>query len=202
VVLSKIITGGALPAGGVIAAGGPDLSAIIDLFEQQFLSTYNTRLIGGADEPVYLPANGEFAYHRLFFREDYVSSALHETAHWCIAGLERLKQEDFGYWYNPDGRSPEQQAMFEAAEVKPQALEWIFSIACGQDFRLSVDNLNGDSCAASANFSRAVSEQALDWCQLGRLPSRAAMFIDVLIKVFSRPDVLDARHYRDRDLAP
>ena len=52
-VLSKIITGGALPAGGVIAAGGPDLSAIIDLFEQQFLSTYISLLMASLHTIVY-----------------------------------------------------------------------------------------------------------------------------------------------------
>ena len=72
-----------------------DLQLIIELFEQQFFDRFNTRLEAGASEPVYLPASGDCAWHRLCFREDYISSALHETAHWCIAGLERLKLEDF-----------------------------------------------------------------------------------------------------------
>lgn len=183
-----------------------DLQLIIELFEQQFFGRFNTRLEAGASEPVYLPASGDCAWHRLCFREDYISSALHETAHWCIAGLERLKLEDFGYWYNPDGRTAEQQKIFEAAEVKPQALEWMFSTACDQHFTLSVDNLDGDSAvdgdctAASESFAQAVSLQAIDWCQPGRLPSRAALFIYALRRGFDGPDALDAREYQRNKL--
>ena len=179
----------------------PDnLQLIIRLFEQQFFARFNTRLEAGASEPVYLPASGDCAWHRLFFREDYIASALHETAHWCIAGLERLKLEDFGYWYNPDGRSAEQQQLFEAAEVKPQALEWMFANACGQPFRLSVDNLDGESALASESFARAVSQQAIDYCEPGRLPSRAALFIHGLRQWFDGPDVLDPAAYQSYKL--
>lgn len=125
-----------------------------------------------------------------------MSSALHETAHWCIAGLERLKLEDFGYWYNPDGRTPQQQRIFEAAEVKPQALEWMFSNACGQGFNLSVDNLEGDSAMASESFAQAVSQQAIAWCQPGSLPGRAALFIGALGDGFNSLNALDATQYQ------
>ena len=81
-----------------------DLEAI---FNRLFTERFNTQLIGGVDEPEYIPAD-DVATHRLYYRQDYFSSALHETAHWCIAGEERRLRPDFGYWYNPDGRTGEQ----------------------------------------------------------------------------------------------
>jgi len=179
---------------------GTDLQLIIKLFEQQFFDQFNTRLQSGASEPIYLPASGDCAWHRLLFRQDFISSALHETAHWCIAGLERLKLEDFGYWYNPDGRSARQQKIFEDAEVKPQALEWIFSVACKQRFTLSVDNLDGDSTLASESFAEAVSQQAIDWCRPGRLPGRAALFVEALSAGFNSLNALDAMQYQRHKL--
>ena len=173
-----------------------NLQFIVELFEQQFFAQYNTQLIGGANEPIYLPADGDCPRHRLFFREDFLSSALHETAHWCIAGSDRLVLEDFGYWYNPDGRSARQQKIFEDAEVKPQALEWIFSVACKQRFTLSVDNLDGDNTLASESFAEAVSQQAIDWCRPGRLPSRAALFVEALSAGFNSLNALDAMQYQ------
>ena len=83
------------------------------------------------NEPYYQPATGECDMHRLFYRSDYFASALHEVAHWCIAGERRRQLADFGYWYTPDGRSPQQQSAFEAVEAKPQPLDWFFSLACG-----------------------------------------------------------------------
>ena len=182
-----------------------DLALIVNLFDTEFYASYNTRLIGGAEEPLYLPAKpgqkdfaqaGGPSYHRLFFREDYLASALHEVAHWCIAGSQRLLQEDFGYWYQPDGRTEEQQALFEAAEIKPQALEWMFSLACGQSFQMSIDNLSGGQSAPSERFTRQVSQQATEWCVPGALPARAEQFLQALSKAFSQPDARDPSHYR------
>jgi elongation factor P hydroxylase len=178
------------------ASTSASLQLIVELFEQQFFAQYNTQLIGGANEPIYLPADGDCPRHRLFFREDFLSSALHETAHWCIAGSDRLVLEDFGYWYNPDGRTAEQQHIFEAAEVKPQALEWMFSVACGQGFALSVDNLSGGNTKASESFALAVSQQAIAWCQLSQLPDRAALFINALSELFDRPNTLNPEYYQ------
>ncbi len=90
---------------------------------------FNTELIGGADEPIYRPADSQNDRNRLFYRQDYLSSALHEIAHWCIAGPERLKWEDFGYWYQPDVLSKQQQKEFDKVEIKPHALETAFSLA-------------------------------------------------------------------------
>ena len=81
-----------------------DAATLIELFDREFLATENTRLEGGGEEPVYLPADARCANHRIVFRHDYAASALHEVAHWCIAGSARRKLHDYGYWYAPDGR--------------------------------------------------------------------------------------------------
>ena len=73
------------------------LQSIIQLFDNLFLNTENTQLLGGADEPFYIPSSSEAVPHKLIFRENFVSSALHEIAHWCIAGKMRRLQQDFGY---------------------------------------------------------------------------------------------------------
>lgn len=175
------------------------LSLVSTLFDQEFGHSWNTQLLGGADEPVYLPADAANLKNRLYFRADYLSSALHEIAHWCIAGEDRLKQEDFGYWYNPDGRTAQQQRIFEAAEVKPQALEWMFSVACGHHFRLSADNLNGNDMAeqsSNGEFARAVVEQALDWCKEGALPRRGAQFLSRLASSCDGVKATDSAHYQ------
>lgn len=169
------------------------------LFERCFYGQYNTRLCGGGTEPMYLPAQNDTTHHCLVYRADYVASALHEIAHWCIAGSERRRQVDFGYWYAPDGRDRQQQRAFEAVEVKPQALEWIFSEALGLSFRLSVDNLNGchGEGAASADgneFADSVHAQVLSYCQSG-LPGRAARFADALANSRGAENPLRAQRY-------
>jgi elongation factor P hydroxylase len=153
------------------------------LFERCFLEDYHTRLIGGALEPLYRPGRGT-ALHQLYYRQDYFASALHEVAHWCIAGQRRRQQEDFGYWYAPDGRDQKTQRSFEQVEAKPQALEWHFSRACGYRFRLSVDNLDGCSDGGpSEHFRQSVLDQATVWDVEG-LQQRAANFVDALRKEF------------------
>ncbi len=155
------------------------------VFNACFSFTYNTRLCGGADEPLYLPAAAAGDYHLLYYRQDYFASALHEVSHWCIAGMQRRAQLDFGYWYAPEGRSVAQQLAFEAVERKPQALEWYFSRACGYRFRVSADNLELANSGAHdvAAFERAVLEQALAWQRQG-LPERAALFYRALCREF------------------
>jgi elongation factor P hydroxylase len=131
--------------------------------------------------------------HRLYYRKDYFASALHESAHWCIAGPERRLQVDFGYWYAPDGRDPVAQRRFEAVESKPQALEWLFSIACGYRFRLSRDNLAdpGGTDLNTDTFGVAVLNHARAWQRRG-LPSRAALFFSALGAEFGdNPDLAD-----------
>jgi len=175
------------------------LQRIIELFDQLFFDSHKTRLIGGAKEPVYLPSKTADQPHRLLFRENYISSALHEVAHWCIAGPDRLLKEDFGYWYQPDGRLSVEQRQFESVEVKPQALEWMFSIACGQSFTISADNLGAAEAVdmgASEAFKMAVVGQSTAWCQSAQIPSRAKCFIGALASAFGGGDPYDPQYYR------
>ncbi|MDG2115628.1 MAG: elongation factor P hydroxylase [Porticoccaceae bacterium] len=176
----------------------PPLTMLVNLFDALFYASHHTRLIAGADEPVYLPAQKASGpdYHRLCFREDYFSSALHEIAHWCLAGQHRRQLEDFGYWYQPDGRNAEQQQRFEAAEIKPQALEWMFSVACGQSFQLSVDNLSSGQSSPSAEFAQSVVNQARLWCVPNALPVRAEQMLTALAEIFDAANPKDRAHYQ------
>jgi elongation factor P hydroxylase len=147
---------------------------LIALFNQCFELEYNTKLVKGGDEPIYLPASSDQPYHAIYFAHGFYSSALHECAHWFIAGPERRQLIDFGYWYEPDGRSSEQQALFQKLEVKPQAIEWILSMAAGYRFQVSIDNLNGQAFDTDG-FKQALVEQVAHYRQHG-LPKRAEQF--------------------------
>jgi elongation factor P hydroxylase len=157
------------------------------VFADCFLAGFNTRLVGGAREPLYAPATETGECHRLYYREDYFASALHEAAHWCIAGPARRRRVDFGYWYAPDGRSASRQRAFEAVEYRPQAMEWHFARACGYRFRISLDNLDGgdDAIADSAPFKLRVWQQAMYWQSAG-LPPRAERFAMALSREFGQ----------------
>ncbi len=169
------------------------LSARLEmLFRGLFFRPWHTLLVGGGDEPLYRPADHRYRYHRIIYRADYAASALHEVAHWCIAGRQRRQQLDYGYWYAPDGRTAAQQRIFEQVEVKPQALEWLFATAAGQPFRLSADNLDGEG--PSPAFAGAVRRQARAYCE-GGLPPRAQAFIAALASEFAVPAPLDPTHY-------
>ncbi len=152
-----------------------DSTTLETIFDHCFREEFDTILVGGGDEPLYIPsADPRRAPHRIVYREDYFASALHEVAHWCLAGTERRLQEDYGYWYAPDGRSVTQQAEFERAEARPQALESLFAEACGFDFHLSADNLEGDH-GPSPSFAEAVASERSRLRTQG-LPPRAARF--------------------------
>ncbi|MGR8933994.1 MAG: elongation factor P hydroxylase [Gammaproteobacteria bacterium] len=133
------------------------LTGLTQLLNAQFLADYNTVLRGGFEEPFYLaPRQGRPAEIR--FTRDYYRSALHELAHWCVAGEARRNIDDFGYWYAPDGRTQEQQEAFFKVEVQPQAIEWALSLVCGVKFDVSVDNLSNSVSGADA-FKQTVREQ-------------------------------------------
>ena len=67
---------------------------------------------------------------------------------------------DFGYWYAPDGRSAAQQQAFERVEIKPQALECLFTLACGRTFQVSQDNLFAEFDTQGSTFASDVYRQA------------------------------------------
>ncbi len=161
---------------------------LIRLFDAAFAASHNTRLVRGGSEPVYLPADAETPFHRIVFAHGYFTSCLHEIAHWCVAGPERRLQVDFGYWYAPDGRSRDQQRVFEAVEIKPQALEWIFSVAAGHRFRVSTDNLSGDGPFDPERFKINVQQEVFRRLREG-LPERAGQFTRALINHY-RPGLM------------
>ncbi len=155
------------------------------VFARCFAREFRTRLLGGAAEPLYRPAPDGGGWHLLHYREDFFASALHEVAHWCIAGAGRRRRVDFGYWYAPEGRGPVQQRAFEAVESKPQALEWHFARACGYRFILSLDNLDPGSSgeAERRRFAAAVAARAEHWRSAG-LPPRAEHFCRALAQEY------------------
>ena len=166
---------------------------LISLFNQCFEQEFQTRLVKGGDEPIYLPTTAERPFNELHFAHGFFASALHECAHWLIAGEERRKRVDFGYWYRPDGRSAKEQALFEKVEIKPQALEWIFSVAANHTFNISADNLSAD-IGASEEFVQSVEKQAQTWC-LSPMPERAALLVEGLSKIFGTSP-LELAHYQ------
>lgn len=158
---------------------------LVLLFNKTFIPLHNTELFCCEDEPIYRPADNSYPHHRIIFAHGFFASALHEIAHWCIAGKERRKLEDFGYWYQPDGRTQEVQNEFEKVEIKPQALEWVFSASIGFHFNFSSDNLDSD-IGASTEFRLNIHQQIQHYLEHG-LPSDAKIWSDTLIQHY-RPN--------------
>ena len=177
----------------MIAIAETRVDQLISLFNKLFIPTYNTELVRGAREPIYLPGTEIRPYHQVIFAHGYFASALHEIAHWCIAGRKRRVLEDYGYWYRPDGRSPSEQVEFEQVEIKPQALEWIFSVAAKHSFFFSADNLDAQSSASSI-FKMAVWERIQIYLSEG-LPKRAQLFTQALCIHFEQPYPLSLHQF-------
>ncbi|HCY04275.1 MAG TPA: diaminobutyrate--2-oxoglutarate aminotransferase [Gammaproteobacteria bacterium] len=160
---------------------------IVQVFDQCFAQSHATRLVGGGAEPLYLPIAGSDSA-QLIFRADYAASALHEVAHWCLAGSVRRRKTDFGYCYIQPPRSSTEQAQFYRLELRSQSLEWHFSQAAGLVFTISTDNFSEDGAVDSdileleKNFSRQLSQQhELTQAWLGTFSGRrAARFIEAL----------------------
>lgn len=177
-----------------------DLAA---LFAQCFYDEFNTRLIKGNDEPIYLPAEQSDigipaqSYAQVVFAHGYFASGLHETSHWCLAGEVRRKKIDFGYWYCPDGRTAEQQQKFQQAEIKPQAIEWAFCIASGFKFNVSCDNLSGDEFGNQPDhqaFQQQVLKQVQHYLDAG-FPPRAQRFISSLSSFYKQPELTSINQF-------
>ncbi len=144
----------------------------ISALNKTVLSAYHTRLVGGFDEPYYLAFHGD-APAEIRFTHDYERSALHELAHWCVAGEARRRLDDYGYWYTPDGRSNAQQQLFFQVEIKPQAIEKHFCVALDIPFSVSVDNLDNTALYGGEAFGAAVDARFSRHAG-NRLPDRAA----------------------------
>lgn len=161
---------------------------LIEIFNSCFADEFNTRLIKGDDEPIYLPADAEVPYNRIVFAHGFYASAIHEISHWCIAGKARRELVDFGYWYCPDGRDAQTQSQFEDVEVKPQALDWLFCVAAGYPFNVSCDNLEGDFEPDRVVFQRRVHAQVMEYLTNG-IPERPARFIKALQNYYHTPEL-------------
>lgn len=161
------------------------------LFWHRLGRYWHTRLVGGAGEPLYRPAE-EGRPAEIQYAYDYFRSALHEIAHWCIAGTRRRLQQDYGYWYAPDGRNTEEQALFLRVEEKPQALEWLFCTACGHEFCVSLDNLDGRDGVDPADFESRVRKRALYWLEQGSVPVRGRQWMTALAEHYDTPPGPDA----------
>jgi len=175
---------------------------LINIFNSLFINTYNTRLDYSADEPIYLPADAENPHHRILFAHGFFASALHEISHWTIAGEKRRQLVDFGYWYEPDGRSESQQREFEQVEVKPQSIEWILSKACGRKFNISTDNLEGDPAAIVAGreeFAKNVVQQVKNYLENG-LPERAGILKQALLDYYQTDKKLTCDDFKITEL--
>ncbi|MGC1511138.1 elongation factor P hydroxylase [Ketobacter sp. MCCC 1A13808] len=168
-------------------------SQLIQLFRECFEKQYQTCLVRGGAEPVYLPQSEGRLFSEIHFAHGFFSSALHECAHWMLAGEQRRRLEDFGYWYQPDGRNAEQQRLFEAVEVKPQAIEWMLSVAAGYRFRVSIDNLQGEA-TDPARFKQAVYQQVRHYLVQG-LPGRAEQFRQALCEYYGTPRKLSLTQF-------
>lgn len=163
-----------------------NIDDLIRLFNATFSDSHNTVLVRGEDEPVYLPADTRHPQHRIVFAHGFFASALHEIAHWCIAGERRRQRVDYGYWYKPDGRNADEQHAFEKVEARPQAIEKAFSLACGKSFEVSIDNLSGVAVDRAA-FEARVNAAFGHYSRHG-FPSRAMHFINVLRNHYSAPE--------------
>ena len=164
------------------------LDTIEKAFAQSLGAQHSVRLIGGSDEPLYLPATDSRAAE-IRFRSDYPSSALHEVAHWCLAGERRRALEDYGYWYEADRGATAQRA-FEYVEARPQALEWVFSRAVGCAFRVSADNL---SIGIAEQFREMIRAEARLFTF--KMPQDGLRFARALVKLTGHQDFLSTDHY-------
>ncbi|RFS26192.1 hypothetical protein D9K80_07405 [Acinetobacter cumulans] len=154
-----------------------------------WFSHLNVTLVRGDFEPEYFPAD-EHGPARIQFAHGYFNSALHEISHWTIAGAQRRLLPDLGYWYAPDGRSAEQQALFEQVEIKPQAIEWLFAQAFGRKFRVSLDNLTGDGGDGSQFKDNVFSQLQRYFSGEAKLPRDAAHLINCICQCTRQGKVL------------
>lgn len=161
-----------------------DYQDLIKIFNDTFSASYNTQLELGGDEPIYLPADEQHPQHRIIFARGFYASALHEIAHWCVAGPERRLLEDFGYWYEPDGRTEQVQAEFEKVEIRPQAYEWILALSAGFPFSVSCDNLNGDFEPDRLLFMSKVHAEVMSILEHG-IPPRVLMLSDAMRQFYA-----------------
>ncbi len=160
---------------------------ICDCFNQLFGDSHRVLLQGGGAEPDYLPATPDRPA-LIIARADFVASALHEAAHWCVASRTRRLLPDYGYTYSPPPRDPVGQARFFAVERRAQAVEWYLSRRAGLAFRASADD--PDVCLlALEQFQNQLWPLVVSWeqdSQIEKAPLRALQFGQALLQWRSR----------------
>lgn len=162
---------------------------LIFVFNHAFCDT-NTILVRGGDEPEYLAATYDKPA-QIIFAHGYFSSSLHELSHWCIAGKERRKLNDFGYWYCPDGRDQTTQKQFEQVEIKPQAIECLLTLATNRKFFTSADNLTADFDTSFSTFDNDVFNKAKDYLKNPKtLPKDAKKLLTLLLWLCQNENIL------------
>ena len=144
-----------------------------------WFSHLNVNLVKGDFEPEYFPATATQPA-RIQFAHGFFNSALHEISHWSIAGEQRRLLPDLGYWYAPDGRTQEQQALFEQVAIKPQAIEWLFAQAFGRKFRVSLDNLTGEGGDGRTFKDNVFAQVQRYFNGEAKLPRDAKRFIECI----------------------
>ena len=164
---------------------------LIQLFNTLF-TNQQVILVRSEGEPEYFPAQNNKPA-RIEFAHGFFASALHELSHWCVAGDARRQLSDFGYWYAPDGRSAAQQQAFERVEIKPQALECLFTLACGRHFQVSQDNLFADFDTSNSTFASDVYQQVESYiAKPHTLPRDAKTLLTALINVCTPSSEINA----------
>lgn len=153
---------------------------LIEVFGACFAACH-TVLVRGGEEPEYRPKT-DADPAQIIFARGFFSSALHEISHWCIAGAQRRALVDFGYWYYPDGRNQALQEAFERVEIRPQAIECLFTLALGKRFFVSADNLNADFDPKNGDFAKKVHTKAAEYLEFPyTLPKDAQRFLRLLL---------------------
>ena len=148
-----------------------------------WFSHLNVTLVKGDFEPEYFPAT-ETAPARIQFAHGFFNSALHEISHWTIAGDKRRLLPDLGYWYAPDGRTADQQTLFEQVEIKPQSIEWLFAQSFGRKFRVSLDNLTGEGGNGTTFKDNVFAQVQRYFSGEVKLPRDASLFIEYICICF------------------
>ena len=134
-------------------------------------SDHGVVMHGGYREPMYIPGTDAA---EIRYTLNHTASALHEAAHWCIAGRRRRRYTDYGYFYEPPPRSGMDRARFEDVEIEAQSVEVLFAEAAGSQFQPSGDDVGAPLFLVEA-FGHRILERARERRQVG-LPKRADKF--------------------------
>jgi len=176
------------------------VSSLINIFNNIFKKSHKTILVRGKEEPIYLPISKACEFNQVIFAHGSFASALHEISHWLIAGRDRRTLVDYGYWYVPD-RGSTMQEEFLKAEVRPQALEMLLTLACGRPFFLSADNVKPGGTEIGPEwsiFKKNVLNQARKMA-LGELPPRTQLLLPDLFQTFHKKKRASTNHQESWD---